>query len=187
MAAKKLKNKELKDFVIKNNLLTIRFWSQSFTTSLFDKHIKDYRLTCQYTLPNFNLEILKNVKAAQVYLNIADEVYIARIKNFAASVSAEAIVLQLELSNLRLKASWDMEWQTPSVFYDQILADRTFFKTVGRKLEEYVKPLGIARKISETDQALRRRTLSYLQEQMSQDDEVFSDADLKQLREDSDA
>lgn len=188
MAAKKSKKAESKDFVLKNNLLTIRFWSQSFTTSLFDKNVVGYTLTCQYPLSNFNLDILKNINAAQLYLDINDEVYISRIKSFVASVSAESVILQLTLSNLRLKSSWDMEWLTPSAFYDQLLFEKTFFKTVGKKLEEYVKPLGLARKTSETDPALRRRTLSYLQSQMNQDNDYsFSDADLKKLREDPDA
>lgn len=187
MATKSKKKKlEFKDFVLKNTLLTLRYWSQSFTTSLFDKNVADYNLTCQYPLSNFNLELLKNPGAVQLYLDIEDKVYISRVKGFIASVSPESVILQMSLTNIRLKSSWDLEFNTPSTFYDQILADKTFFKTAGKKLEEYVKPLGLSRKVSESDPALRRRTISYLQSQLSHDD-IFSEEDLKKLREDSDA
>lgn len=185
--ARKPKKPELKDFVIKNNLLTLRFWSQSFTTSLFDKNVSDLNLTCQFPLAGFNLEILKNIGSVILYLDIADEIYVSKVKGFVASVSSESVILQLSLANLRLKSAWAMEWETPSAFYDKLLSEKTFFKTGGKKLEEYVKPLGLSRKVSESDQALRRRTLSYLQTQMNEDDDYsFSDADLRKLRDDAD-
>jgi len=157
------------NFVLKNNLLTIRFWSQVYTTALFDKNILNYTLVCQYPLSNFNLDILKDVRAAQIYLDIEDKIYVARIAAFIANVSPDSIVMQLTITNLRLKEALDMEFNTPSMFYEQILAEKSFFKVAGKKLEDYIKPLGLARKVSETDQALRRRTLGYLALAMGED------------------
>jgi hypothetical protein len=191
MATKKTKTKTPKvktgplakgEFVLKNELLTIRFWSQSFTTSLFDKNVKDFTLICQYPLSNFNLDILKDFKAAQLYINVGGEVYISRISSFLANVSPEAVLLQLTLSNLRLKAAWDLEFNTPSVVYEQILSQKEFFKVSGKRLEDFVKPLGLSRKVSETDQALRRRTLDYLHYKMSEQGETISEADIRKLR-----
>lgn len=170
------------NFVLNNNLLTIRYWSQSFTTALFDKNIRDYMLICQYPIHNFNLEILKNFAAAQIYLDIGKKIYIARIKGFIASVTPEAVVLQLSLSNIRLKSAWDMEWTTPQVMYERILSDKTFFKVEGKKLEEYVAPLGLAKKAGETDQAFRRRTLEYITFKVGDSEHALSDAELRQLR-----
>ena len=170
------------DFVLRNNLLTIRFWSQSFTTSLFDKNVMKYTLVCQYPLSNFNLDILKDFNSAQLYLDINEKVYIARVAAFVANVSPESIVMQLTLSNLRLKAGWDLEFDTPSAVYERILAEKSFFKVAGKKLEEYIKPLGLIRKFSETDQMLRRRTLEYLNYKMGDQGEVISDAELRRLR-----
>lgn len=150
------------DFVLKNNLLTMRYWSNSYTTSLFDKNIIGYTLVCQYPLSNFNLDILKDFGAVQLYLDINDKVYIARVAQFIANVSPESVAIQVTLSNLRLKAAYDLEFATPSVFYEQILSEKTFFKAGGKKLEEYIKPLGLLRKSIESDQAFRRRTLEYL-------------------------
>lgn len=149
------------DFVLKNELLTIRFWSQAYTTSLFDKNVSNFTLICQYPLSNFNLDILKDFPAAQLYLNV-DSVYIARVAGFVASVTPESIVMQLSLANLRLKAAMDLEFNTPEAFYEQILSQKDFFKVGGKKLEDYVRPLGLSRKVSETDQAFRRRTIEYL-------------------------
>lgn len=170
------------EFTLKNELLTIRFWSQAYTTSLFDKSVKNFTLICQYPLSNFNLEILKDFGAAQLYLNIDDTVHISRVSGFVANVSPESILLQLSLSNLRLKAAWDLEFNTPSVIYEQILAQKDFFKVGGKKLEDFVKPLGLTRKSSETDQALRRRTLEYLTFKMGDQAEVLSEAELRRLR-----
>lgn len=170
------------NFTLKNELLTIRFWSQAYTTSLFDKNITNYALVCQYPLSNFNLEVLKDFSAAQLYLNIDSSVYIARVSGFVANVTSESIVLQLSLSNLRLKAAMDLEFNTPEVFYEQILAQKEFFKVGGKKLEEYVEPLGLSRKISETDQAFRRRTIEYLTFKMGDQTEVLSEAELRKLR-----
>ena len=150
------------DFTIKNNLLTIRYGPQSYTTSLFDKNVQAYTLVCQYPISNFNLDILKDFGSAQLYIDVSEKVYVARISQFIANVSPESIVMQLTLSNLRLKAAYDMEFSTPSMFYEQILTDKIFFKAAGKKLEEYIKPLGLSRKGIETDQAFRRRTLEYL-------------------------
>lgn len=161
-----MKRKKPGDFIIKNTLLTIRYWSQSYTTALFNKKVQNYTVICQYSLPNFNLDILKDITAAHVYLNIDGDVNIARINAFNANVVPESITLHLGVNNLRLKNSWDMEWSTPEVIYEQILADKNFFKFGGKKLEEFVRPLGLIRKVSETDQALRRRTLSYINYQM---------------------
>jgi hypothetical protein len=170
------------DFTIKNNLLTIRHWSHSYTTSLFDKNVINYTLVCQYPLSNFNLDILKDIGATQLYLDVADKVYIARVSQFVANVSPESVVIQLTLANLRLKSGYDLEFATPSVFYEQILADKIFFKAGGKKLEEYVKPLGISRKTVETDQALRRRTLEYLNYKMGEQGDNISEAELRRLR-----
>ena len=150
------------NFVLKNNLLTMRYWSNAYTTSLFDKNIIGYTLVCQYPLSNFNLNILKDFGSVQLYLDINDKVYIARVAQFVANVSPESVVIQVTLANLRLKAAHDLEFATPSVFYEQILSEKTFFKAGGKKLEEYIKPLGLLRKSVESDQAFRRRTLEYL-------------------------
>jgi hypothetical protein len=173
-------------FTLNNNLLTIRYWSQSFTTSLFDKEVKDYVLICQYPIHNFNLEILKNFSAALLYLDIGKKVYIARVKEFAAAVNASSVVLHLVLSNIRLKSAFDLEWASPSSFYEQILADKKFFKIAGKDLEGYVKPLGLSKKPGETDQAFRRRTLEYINFKTSNTSEALSEADFKQLRGDTD-
>ena len=157
------------DYILSNNLLTIRYWSHSYTTSLFDKKIINNTLVCQFPLSNFNLDILKNIGAAQVYLDIAGKVHIARLSSFIANISPEAVILQFTLANMRLKATWDMEFSTPSVMYEQILSDKEFFKVGGKKLEEYIKPLGLLRKASESDQAFRRRTIEYLNFKMSED------------------
>ncbi len=171
------------EFTLKNELLTIRFWSQGYTTSLFDKEVKDFTLICQYPLSNFNLDILKDSAAAQLYLNINGSVYIARMSSYVANVTPEAVLLQLTLSNLRLKSAWDMEHNTPSVVYEQILSQKDFFKVGGKKLESFIKPLGLIRKEAESDQALRRRTLEYLNYKMSDQGEVFTEFDIRRLRE----
>jgi len=170
------------DFVIKNNLLTIRYWSQSYTTSLFDKNVQAYTLVCQYPLSNFNLDILKDFGSAQLYIDVNEKVYVARVSQFIANVSPESVVMQLTLSNLRLKAAWDLEFNTPSVIYEQILAEKTFFKVGGKKLEDYVKPLGLTRKLTETDQALRRRTLEYLNYKMGDTVDTISAEEMRRLR-----
>lgn len=158
------------NFDLNNNLLTIRYWSNSYTTSLFDKKVLNYTLVCQFPLSNFNLDVLKNINAAQVYLDISGKVYIARISSFIASVTPEVVIMQLALANLRLKARWDMEFATPSVMYEQILSDKEFFRVGGKKLDDYVKPLGLSRKTCESDQAYRRRTIEYLNFKMSSED-----------------
>src|SRR5271168_856351 len=89
------------EFTLKNELLTVRFWSQAYTTSLFDKNVKNFTLVCQYPMSNFNLDILKDFSAAQLYLNVADAVYISRVGGFIAYVSPESILLQLSLVNIR--------------------------------------------------------------------------------------
>lgn len=185
MAPKKAKVKSALnkgDFVLKNELLTIRFWSQAYTTSLFDKNVNNFTLICQYPLSNFNLDILKDFPAAQLYLNVDSNVYIARVAGFVANVTPESIVMQLSLANLRLKAAWDLEFNTPSVIYEQILSQKDFFKVGGKKLEDFVKPLGLTRKLSESDQALRRRTLEYLNYKMGDQGEAISEAELRRLR-----
>lgn len=170
------------NFTLKNTLLTLRFWSQQFTTSLFDKDVKDFTLVCQFPLNNFNLEILKNAQAAQLYLDVEGKVYIARIKGYIASVTPQAVVLQIALCNIRLKVGWDMEFSTPSIFYEQILSDKSFFKIEGKKLEEYVRPLGISRKLNETDQAFRRRTIEYLNYKIGNEPGALSEEDINKLR-----
>ncbi len=170
------------DFVLKNELLTIRFWSNAYTTSLFDKNVKDFTLVCQYPLSNFNLDILKDFAAAQLYLNVDSNVYISRISGFVANITPDSVIMQLSLANLRLKAAWDLEFNTPSVIYEQILSQKDFFKVGGKKLEDFVKPLGLSRKLSETDQALRRRTLEYLNYKMGDQAEALSEAELRRLR-----
>lgn len=175
------------NFELGNNLLTIRYWSHSYTTSLFDKKVVDYTLMCQFPLANFNLEILKNINAAQVYLDINGKVYIARLASFIANISPEAVILQFALANIRLKSAWDLEFATPSVMYEQILSDKEFFRVGGKKLEEYIKPLGLSRKSSESDQAFRRRTIDYLNYKMSEDNgDVVADllSDIKRKGED---
>ena len=174
------------DFELDNKLLTIRYWSNSYTTSLFDKKIVNYTLVCQYPLNNFNLDILKNITATQIYLDIAGKVYIARVSAFIANVSPDAVILQLTLVNLRLKSAWDMEFNTPAVMYEQILSDKEFFKVGGKKLEDYIKPLGLSRKMCETDQAFRRRTIEYINFKMTDDSEEVSDLllDIKRRGED---
>ncbi len=184
MAPKKAKGKSPNkgNFILKNELLTIRFWSQAYTTSLFDKNVNDFTLICQYPISNFNLDILKDFNAAQLYLNIDSNVYVSRVSGFVANITPESIVMQLSLANLRLKAAIDLEFNTPAVIFEQILAQKDFFKVSGKKLEDFVKPLGFSRKLSETDQALRRRTLEYLNYKMSLQADPISEADLRRLR-----
>jgi len=185
MAPRKVKVKsplDKGDFLLKNELLTIRFWSQAYTTSLFDKNVKGFTLICQYPLSNFNLDILKDFAAAQLYLNVDSNVYISRVSGFVANITPESVVMQLSLANIRLKAAWDLEFNTPSVIYEQILSQKDFFKVGGKKLEDFVKPLGLVRKLSETDQALRRRTLEYLNYKMGDQADAISEAELKRLR-----
>ena len=170
-------------FTLNNTLLTIRYWSQSFTTSLFDKNVKDYVLVCQFSLNNFNLEILKNFGAALTYLDIDRKVYVARIKGFVAAITPASVTLQLSLSNIRLKSAYDFEWSTPSKFYEQILSDKQFFKISGKTLEAYVKPLGLLKKMGESDQAFRRRTLEYLSYKIGTSASALSDEEMNQLRE----
>lgn len=159
-------------FTLGNNLLTIRFWSKSYTTSIFKKQVKDYMLLCQYPLSKFNLDILKDISAAQVYLDIDKKVHVARMSGYHATITPEVATLQVSLTNIHLKETWDLEWTSISSIYEEILADKSFFKHTGKKLESFVKPLGLVRKPSETDQMLRRRTLSYLQFHMNSDPQV---------------
>jgi len=169
------------NFSIKNNLVTIRYWSQTYTTSLFDKKVKKYVLTCQYPINNFNLDILKNPTAAQIYVDVRGTLYIARIGDFEAFVEPKAITLHVTLVSIRSKSGWDLEHATPSVIYENILADKKFFTKAGRNLDSFVTPLGLRRKENETDQVFRRRTLAYLQFQL-EDTEVLSEDELKKLK-----
>jgi len=170
------------NFSIKNTLLTIRYWSQVHTTSLFDKKVKNYVLSCQFPLHNFNLEILKNHTAAQTYLNVDGRMYIARIANYEALLDPKFISLHLELANIRYKDAWDLEHSTSACFYEDILANKKFFKHTGKTLDNYIGPLGLQRKTGESDEAFRRRTIEYIRFQMAEDEVVLSDDELRKLR-----
>ena len=176
------------NFTLKNNLITLRYRNQSYTTSLFDKKIQGNILVCQFSSANFNINILKDFLSVQLYLDIAGKIYIARVKTFHANVTPAIVVLQLTLAHLKLKEVWDLEFLTPSAIYDQILSDKKFFTASGRKLEDFVKPLGLLRKTSETDQALRRRTFDYLNWKMADQDTTDTVEslleDIKKKRED---
>jgi len=168
-------------FKITNKLLTLRYWSQSYTTSLFNPEIKDYQLVCQFPIKNINLDILKNHPAIQLYLAIRKKVYIARVAQFSASVDPNSVTLNLTLNNIQSKESWDMEFATPETVYESILTDKDFFKHTGRNLDSFVKPLGLSRKGSETDTALRRRTLEYLRFKLSERP-VLSDSEIRKMQ-----
>lgn len=172
-------------FKITNKLLTLRYWSQSYTTSLFNSEINNNQLVCQFPLKNINLDILKNHAAIQLYLAIRKKVYIARVAQFTASVDSNSLTLNLLLNNIQSKESWDMEFATPETVYESILADKEFFKHTGRNLDSFVKPLGLSRKGSETDMALRRRTLEYLRFKLSERP-VLTDAEIRKMRGDED-
>jgi len=170
------------NFKIKNKLLTFRYWSYQYTTSLFDPSVKNYTLMCQFPLKNFNLDMLKNPVGVQLYITIGKTLYISRIGGFQATVDPESITLKVILINLYPKASWDMEFATPDKMYEDILTNKQFFKFGGKDLESYIRPLGLLRKDSETDRALRRRTLEYLRFKLaSEPDEVLSEEEIRKL------
>ncbi len=173
------------NFTLKNSLITIRYWSKVYTTSLFDKKVKKYILTCQYPLQNFNLDILKDHSAAQLYIDVgsrsSNKLYIARIGDFECFADQKAITLHLTLNNIRLKEAWNMEFDTPAIVYENILADKKFFFKTGRSLDNFISELGLRRKVGETDQSFRRRTLAYLQYQLD-DTNVLSEEELRKLK-----
>lgn len=194
MPAKKSKDKKLKKkepeakkkeplgvFLLANKLLTIRFWSRTYTTSLFTKKIKDYNLLCQYPLSNFNLSILRDTASAQTYLKTKDKLYISRLKLLNATIDPKIVTISFQLHSIRLKASHDMEFATPAAIFEEILADKRFFIYNGKKLDGYVKPLGLIRKSGETDPSLRRRTLEYLNYKLD-GEEQFASIDWEKLR-----
>ena len=173
-------------FLLKNKLLTLRFWSRTYTTSLFTKKIKDYNLVCQYPLGNFNLSILRDTSSIQTYLKTRGKLYIARLKLINATIDPQMITISFQLHNIRLKASHDMEFATPVVIFEEILADKKFFIYNGKKLDGYIKPLGIIRKLGETDPSLRRRTIEYLNFKLGDETEQLSSIDWRKLRGEND-
>jgi len=155
-----------KKFTLENNSLTIRYKSQTFTTSTFKKEILNYVLTCQFLLEKFNTEFFKECYAALVYIDVRGETYMARVGGFAAIINPETVTLNIALVNIQPKEAFDMEHMTPAAFYKEFLEDKKFFKQEGKSLDLLVSPLGISRKPRESDQALRRRVISYLQSQV---------------------
>ena len=178
---KKVKKDKPGNFNLKNKLLTIRFWSKTYTTSLFTKQVKDYNLVVQYPLASFNLTILKDIASAQTYLRTKTGLYISRLKLLTATIDPEIVTISLILCNIRLKASHDMEFATPTVIFEEILSDKRFFIYNGKKLDGYVRSLGIIRKMGETDPSLRRRILDYLNFKLDGDDQ-YASIDWKKLR-----
>jgi hypothetical protein len=160
------------NYLLTNKLLTIRFWSRSFTTSLFSKQIKNYQITCQYPIDSFNLAILRDTRSAQTYLQYNNKLHIARLNLLHANLDPQMVTMLFEVCNIQTKDAWDMEYATPSVIYEDILAEKKFFIITGKQLDSYIKPLGLSRKVGETDMMFRRRTIEYLNFQLRDNDDV---------------
>lgn len=122
-------------------------------------------LVVNFMLKQFDLEFFRfPQKSILFFYDDYNVEKVAKVTKYSSIIEDGVVSIKLELNNIIDKTLWDKEWMTEEYFYNEyVLGLNKFWQLSGEKLDELIKPLGLARKSYEDDIMLKRRIVSYIQ------------------------